>query len=147
MEERIRNREVKVCPVVLRKSGNNRELLLFEHPLAEVQLVKGTLEQSDISIESAALRELEEESGLSSVSRTHYLGSWESGFQNHLWHFVLCEIEQQLPNNWSFFTQDDGGHKFNFFWYKVGKHPEFKCHKVFSDAIKRIEIMCIQQTI
>ncbi len=143
VEERIRNREVKVCPVVLRKSGNNRELLLFEHPLAEVQLVKGTLEQSDISIESAALRELEEESGLSSVSRTHYLGSWESGFQNHLWHFVLCEIKQQLPNNWSFITQDDGGHEFNFFWHKVGSHPEFKCHKVFSDAIKQVEILCI----
>ncbi len=106
-------------------------------------MVKGTLEQSDISIESAALRELEEESGLSSVSRTHYLGSWESGFQNHLWHFVLCEIEQQLPNNWSFFTQDDGGHEFNFFWHKVGSHPEFKCHKVFSDAIKQVEILCI----
>ncbi|TOM29743.1 DNA mismatch repair protein MutT, partial [Vibrio parahaemolyticus] len=29
MEERIRKREVKVCPVVLRKSGNYRELLLF----------------------------------------------------------------------------------------------------------------------
>ncbi|ELP5903367.1 NUDIX domain-containing protein, partial [Vibrio vulnificus] len=60
MEERIRKREVKVCPVVLRKSGNYHELLLFEHPLADVQLVKGTLEPSDISIESAAMRELEE---------------------------------------------------------------------------------------
>ncbi|HFQ5285741.1 TPA: NUDIX domain-containing protein, partial [Vibrio vulnificus] len=98
MEERVRKREVKVCPVVLRKSGNYRELLLFEHPLADVQLVKGTLESSDISIESAALRELKEESGLSSVSSAHYLGCWESGFQNQLWHFVLCEIDQELPN-------------------------------------------------
>ncbi|MDN3617236.1 NUDIX domain-containing protein [Vibrio gallaecicus] len=143
MEERIRKREVKVCPVVLRKSGNNLELLLFEHPLADVQLVKGTLELSDISIESAALRELEEESGLSSVSRTHYLGCWESGFQNHLWHFVLCEIAPKLSNNWSFFTQDDGGHEFNFFWHKIGSKVDFKCHRVFSDGIKQVEIMCI----
>ncbi|EPZ2383055.1 NUDIX hydrolase [Vibrio parahaemolyticus] len=143
MEERIRKREVKVCPVVLRRSGNNHELLLFELPLADIQLVKGTLEQLDISIESAAIRELEEESGLSNVSCTHYLGCWESGFQNHLWHFVLCEIDQKLPNRWSFFTQDDGGHEFNFFWYKIGSKPDFKCHKVFSDAIKQVEIMCI----
>ncbi|MBG0757385.1 NUDIX hydrolase [Vibrio cidicii] len=143
MEERIRKREAKVCPVVLRKSGNYRELLLFEHPLADVQLVKGTLELSDISIESAALRELEEESGLSSVSSAHYLDCWESGFQNQLWHFVLCEIDQELPNSWSFFTQDDGGHEFSFFWHKVGSKPDFKCHKVFFDAIKQVEILCI----
>ncbi len=143
VEERIRKREVKVCPVVLRKSGNYRELLLFEHPLADVQLVKGTLEPSDISIESAALRELEEESGLSSVSSAHYLDCWESGFQNQLWYFVLCEIDQELPNSWSFFTQDDGGHEFSFFWHKVGSKPDFKCHKVFFDAIKQVEILCI----
>nr|WP_153646165.1 NUDIX domain-containing protein [Vibrio parahaemolyticus] len=117
--------------------------MLFEHPLADVQLVKGTLKPSDISIESAALRELEEESGLSSVLSAHYLDCWESGFQNQLWHFVLCEIDQELPNSWSFFTQDDGGHEFNFFWHKVGSKPDFKCHKVFFDAIRQVEILCI----
>ncbi|EJL7824872.1 NUDIX domain-containing protein [Vibrio parahaemolyticus] len=104
MKERIHNREVKVCPVVLRNSGNSSELLLFEHPLADVQLVKGTLELTDVSIESAGLRELKEESGISKVSNTKYLGSWERGFQNQLWHFVLCETEQNLPNRWSFYT-------------------------------------------
>ena len=143
VKERIHNREVKVCPVVLRNSGNSSELLLFEHPLADVQLVKGTLELTDVSIESAGLRELKEESGISKVSNTKYLGSWESGFQNQLWHFVLCETEQNLPNRWSFYTQDDGGHEFSFFWHKVGDKPKFKCHKVFSDAIKQVEIMCI----
>lgn len=80
MTKRIQNREVKVCPVVLRKSGSNLELLVFEHPLADVQLIKGTLELTDSSVESAALRELEEESGISKVSSTKYLRSWESGF-------------------------------------------------------------------
>ncbi len=147
MKSRIQNREIKVCPVVLRNSGNARELLLFEHPLADVQLVKGTLELTDNSYESAALRELKEESGLSKVSTAKYLGSWESGFQNQQWHFVLCEITEILPNHWRFYTQDDGGHDFKFFWYKLGENADFKCHKVFSDAIKQIEIMCIQQTI
>ena len=143
VQERIHNREVKVCPLVFRNVGCTRELLLFEHPLAGVQLVKGTLELTDASIENAALRELREESGLSNVLSTKYLGSWESGFQNQLWHFVLCEIQQSLPNNWSFYTQDDGGHEFDFFWYQVGDKPKFKYHKVFFDAIEQVEIMCI----
>ncbi|EGR1758011.1 NUDIX domain-containing protein [Vibrio parahaemolyticus] len=143
MTKRIENREVKVCPVVLRKSLSALELLLFEHPLADVQLVKGTLELTDSSVESAALRELKEESGISKVSSTKYLGVWESGFQNQLWHFVLCEVAEDLPNNWSFYTQDDGGHEFNFFWHKLGDSPKFKCHKVFSNAIKQVEILCI----
>ncbi|HCZ9266004.1 TPA: NUDIX domain-containing protein [Vibrio alginolyticus] len=106
--------------------------------LAGVQLVKGTLELTDDSFESAALRELKEESGISKVSNTKYLGSWESGFQNQQWHFVLCETEEKLPNCWSFNTKDDGGHEFNFFWCKLGERADFKCHKVFSDAIKQI---------
>ncbi|CAH0536600.1 NUDIX hydrolase [Vibrio marisflavi] len=141
MTERIQNREVKVCPVVLRKTGTALELLLFEHPLANVLLVKGTLELTDCSIYSAALRELQEESGISKISSTMYLGSWESGFQNQQWHFVLCEIEQNLPNHWGFYTQDDGGHEFNFFWHKLGDETTFKCHKLFSDAIKQVEIL------
>lgn len=143
MKSRIETREIKVCPVVLRKSDSARELLLFKHPLADVQLVKGTLELTDNSFESAALRELKEESGLSIISGTKYLGSWESDFQNQQWHFVLCETEEKLPNHWSFYTQDDDGHEFNFFWYKLGEKPDFKCHKVFYDAIKQVEILCI----
>jgi 8-oxo-dGTP pyrophosphatase MutT (NUDIX family) len=137
--KRIQNREVKVCPIVLRKSGSTLELLVFEHPLADVQLIKGTLELTDSSVESAALRELEEESGISKVSSTKYLRSWESGFQNQLWHFVLCEVSESLPNNWTFYTQDDGCHEFNFFWHKLGGYLEFDCHKVFCKAIKQVE--------
>lgn len=143
VKSRVQNREIKVCPVVFRNSGNARELLLFEHPLANVQLVKGTLELTDDSFESAALRELKEESGISKVLNTKYLGSWESGFQNQQWHFVLCDIAEKLPNNWSFYTHDDGGREFSFFWHKVGSKPDFKCHKVFFDAIKQVEILCI----
>ncbi|EOU2464937.1 NUDIX domain-containing protein [Vibrio navarrensis] len=143
MNTRLKNREIKVCPVVLRKVGEVYELLLFEHPLADVQLVKGTLESTDESFESAALRELEEESGISNVSSSRYLGYWESGFQNQQWHFVSCEIQDELPNQWSFFTQDDGGHEFKFFWHQLKTQLNFKCHKVFSDAIKQVEILCI----
>ncbi|MEF1341314.1 DNA mismatch repair protein MutT, partial [Vibrio rotiferianus] len=35
----------KVCPLVLR--NQNSEILLFKHPLAGIQLVKGTVESFD----------------------------------------------------------------------------------------------------
>ncbi|MFH0261396.1 NUDIX hydrolase [Vibrio maritimus] len=142
MLARIRNREIKVCPVVLRKSAGSIELLLFEHPLAQIQLVKGTLEATDNSIEEAALRELREESGVQHVVSTEYLGCWESGYENQLWHFVLCGVKD-LPNEWSFYTQDDGGHEFKFFWHRLGEAPKFKSHQLFFDAIDQVEIMCI----
>lgn len=56
----------KVCPVVLRKQ--NQELLLFQHPLAGIQLVKGTVETFDESYITAAKRELAEESGITKLS-------------------------------------------------------------------------------
>lgn len=79
----------KVCPVVLRKQ--NQELLLFKHPLAGIQLVKGTIETFDESYITAAKRELAEESGITHVISARYLCSWDSGFQNQVWHFVSCE--------------------------------------------------------
>lgn len=69
----------KVCPVVLR--NQNQEILLFKHPLAGVQLVKGTVEVFDESYIIAAKRELAEESGITHVRSARYLCSWDSGFQ------------------------------------------------------------------
>lgn len=166
---RIARREVKVCPVVIRTgrrgtgcfypensgqqdfaqknsalSVNARsgiELLLFRHPIAGVQLVKGTLELWDESIEAATVRELEEESGIpvKTISSTSILGQWESGFQNQQWHFVLCDGEEKaLPDTWSHYTLDDGGHWFEFFWYELESEPQWKAHPVFIEAISQI---------
>ncbi|MBF0678189.1 MAG: NUDIX domain-containing protein [Devosia sp.] len=53
----------KVCPVVVRGSGRDQEILVFHHPQAGVQLVKGTLEPGEDPV-TGDLRELAEESGL-----------------------------------------------------------------------------------
>ncbi len=53
----------KACPVVL-SSVLPYKILLFRHPLAGVQLVKGTIEKGETPSE-AVLRELAEESGIS----------------------------------------------------------------------------------
>ncbi len=125
----------KVCPLVLRKQ--NREILLFKHPLAGVQLVKGTVEPFDCDFFSAAKRELAQESGIELVNHTTYLGVWESGFQEQLWHFVLCECEA-LPENWVFHTQDDGGHDFEFFWHEVANDISSRAHPVFQRALEQV---------
>lgn len=144
MDTRVINREVKVCPVVLRELGDEVELLLFQHPLAGVQIVKGTVESTDKSFESAALRELYEESGISCVLRTEYLRGWESGYQNQVWHFVRCEVAEALPDTWEYFTQDGGGLMFRFFWHKLGSPMEHSWHQLFSDAIEQIESLLLQ---
>ena len=53
----------KACPVVLRIKNNKLELLAFKHPNAGNQLVKGGIKKGE-HLESACVRELEEESGI-----------------------------------------------------------------------------------
>jgi 8-oxo-dGTP pyrophosphatase MutT (NUDIX family) len=125
----------KVCPVVLRLTEPELEILAFEHPLSGHQLVKGSIEARG-SIEAAALRELVEESGITAVRATRHLGVWESGFQNQVWAFVLCESTDDLLESWVHRAPDDGGHDFRFFW-----HPLFAAveprhwHSVFQAAL------------
>jgi 8-oxo-dGTP pyrophosphatase MutT (NUDIX family) len=128
----------KVCPVITRHA--HTEILLFKHPLAGTQLIKGTVEAHDVNLISAALRELEEESGIlpAQVQKTTDWGSWESGFQEQSWHFVYCETAD-LPEHWSHFTHDDGGHHFTFFWHSLKQQAPPDCHPVFIAAITQIK--------
>lgn len=135
-EQRRLRREIKVCPVVIRSQNNKAEILLFRHPLAEVQLVKGTLEVNETPL-SAALRELHEESGINNVRKLDALGSWESGFQHQLWYFFVCHVDR-LAERWSYHTNDDGGHWFEFFWCDLDKVCTLPMHTVFQSAIKEL---------
>ncbi|WP_318653947.1 NUDIX domain-containing protein [Pseudomonas sp. Y24-6] len=67
----------KACPVIL--SGiPGAHILLFRHPIAGVQLVKGTIEKDETPAQ-AALRELSEESGIAAASVVSDMGSWDAG--------------------------------------------------------------------
>lgn len=134
----LKSRILKVCPVVVRQKAGKRELLMFKHPLAGIQIVKGTIEPQDTSYEQAAIRELSEESGLSHVLGTQYLGRWESGYREHIWHFVYCEVNPQ-PERWTFHTLDDGGHDFQFFWQDLEGKALADCHQVFLRAMEKIK--------
>ena len=82
----------KVCPVILRKNNNTLEILLFKHPTAGIQLVKGTIEKSE-PVFQAAIRELYEESGIV-VGEQHCYdwGSHQISNQNGTLFFVILQI-------------------------------------------------------
>lgn len=125
----------KACPVVIRGQGAI-EILAFEHPLAGLQLVKGTIESGESS-RAAALRELREESGLSASNVLADLGIWTSGYENQIWAFHLCEVDHP-PESWIHRTSDDGGHVFKFFWYPLSQQPNEQWHSLFQGALKYI---------
>lgn len=123
----------KACPVIL-SSSLPPKILLFRHPLAGVQLVKGTIESGEAPAE-AALRELHEESGISHATVRQDLGCWDTGHLGQVWSFHLCQVEDELPEHWSHQTQDDHGHLFAFFWASLDDLPYAACHPVFRRAL------------
>jgi 8-oxo-dGTP pyrophosphatase MutT (NUDIX family) len=128
----------KVCPVIVREIGARKEILVFRHPNGDIQIVKGTVESNE-SFESAALRELNEESGIANVSSIESNGIWESGYDHQIWHFYLCQVEESLAENWTHFANDDGGLYFNFFWFDIDEEPTDEWHPIFQDALKYIK--------
>ncbi|WP_447739694.1 NUDIX hydrolase [Pseudomonas laurentiana] len=124
----------KACPVVLSSMLPTR-LLLFQHPLAGVQLVKGTIEHGETPGE-AALRELAEESGINDAMVEIDLGCWKADHLDQIWSFHLCRPRQDLPERWAHQTLDDHGHLFEFFWASLNDLPYADCHPVFQRALK-----------
>ena len=123
----------KACAVVLSPTQPLR-ILLFRHPLAGVQLVKGSIEKGETPGE-AALRELTEESGINAATIKDDLGCWDAGHLGQIWSFHLCHVSGALPEQWSHQTLDDHGHRFEFFWASFDALPHADCHPVFQRAL------------
>jgi 8-oxo-dGTP pyrophosphatase MutT (NUDIX family) len=64
----------KVTAFITRKWNSDPELLLFKHPHAGIQIPAGTVETGETP-EEAVLREASEETGLSDLTISHYLGA------------------------------------------------------------------------
>ncbi len=123
----------KVVPIVLRRR-ERLEILAFRHPQAGTQLVKGTLEAGE-NVEDATLRELAEESGIENAFIVRPLGELTyRGIAQH-WRLFLCKVPGDLPDQWSFFTQDDGGHLFAFFWHELDRPADDSWHPDFQRAL------------
>ncbi len=109
-----------------------REILAFAHPLAGLQLVKGTIEHGE-GAHGAATRELREEAGLRIVWPTRLLCDARIGAQH--WSFVQCE-SLPLPHQWTHWCSDDGGHLFRFFWHPLDTHALDGWHADFRAALR-----------
>jgi 8-oxo-dGTP pyrophosphatase MutT (NUDIX family) len=127
-------RSSKACPVVVRHGASGDELLVFRHPRAGVQLVKGTIEP-DEAPEHAALRELAEESGIVDAETGETIGEWDSEDQGQIWVFVEIRLPGVSPERWTHFTHDGGGHEFAFFWHPLSAAPTDEWHPVFARAL------------
>ena len=66
----------KVTAFITRESADGHDLLLFKHPYAGIQIPAGTVED-DETPEEAVLREVSEETRLTSLSVGQYLGCKE----------------------------------------------------------------------
>ena len=97
--------------------------------------MKGTIESHETH-ELAALRELDEESGIDSATVRRHLGIWDSGYKEQIWTFYLCDADaDDLKNEWTHRTEDDGGQDFEFFWHPIHADPGEHWHPVYRRAI------------
>ncbi|WP_439644058.1 NUDIX domain-containing protein [Gemmatimonas sp.] len=118
----------------MRHHGARAEVLVFEHPSAGTQLVKGTVEAGE-SVVEAAVRELAEESGIVGAACKRELGQWTSDPGDQVWHFWEMTVPHVLPDSWSHLTQDDGGQLFAFRWHPIAEPPASSWYPVFRNAL------------
>lgn len=134
----MKNKMTKVVPIIYRKNNTNIDLLVFRHPLAGIQMVKGTVEeQEELSV--AALRELKEESGIQHAKIEQYLGVHYPVEPGPDWHVFQCVSELKLSEKWDHFCEDDGGLVFSFFWHPLFEPPTEEWHPLFKALLKYIQ--------
>lgn len=126
----------KACPVVLRKRDHQLEILVFRHPLAGVQLIKGTIESGESGL-SASERELREEAGVM-LKAERQLVEWQWRSGEPMWKVCVMEAGNSLPDHWDHFCEDDGGHVFQCFWHPLSHEPSSEWHPIFVDALAAI---------
>ena len=124
----------KVVPILIRRKAQTFEILAFRHPLAGIQLVKGSIEPNE-TYEHAAIRELFEESGLIARDNPKFIGNLVLKSNHQDWYFYCCEATQVIPDTWIHYCLDDGGLEFKFFWHRLYQEPSEDWHEIFREAL------------
>ena len=128
----------KVVPVIFRMDNNERQILVFRHQLAGIQIVKGTVELNE-HLETAALRELFEESGIENAVIQKFMGIHYPQQVGPHWYVYLCQVNEVLRDQWRHYCADDGGLVFEFFWHPLKLLPTDEWHPLFQDLLKFIQ--------
>lgn len=126
----------KVCVVVIGDREGVPHLLVFRHPLAGIQIVKGGIEPAE-DAGAAAVRELAEEAGITNALAVADLGASRDVAAGEVWHFIAVDTDP-LPDEWVFHCADDGGHDFTFFWHRLDADATREWHPVFVAALDYI---------
>ena len=121
----------KACPCIFRSKNGKSEMLVFKHPHAGHQMIKGSVELHE-SIEHAVLRELEEESGIANGKVIRHLSSIDfirkREFQGHerselnKWHLYEVHVDELLPDSWehkAYGSKAENGLIFGLFWQQL----------------------------
>ena len=111
--------------------------MVFRHPSAGIQLVKGTIQPGERPSD-AALRELREESGIGDAVVCRDLGLWDAGLDRQIWSIQLCATVRTLPESWSHQCPDDSGIELLFFWHDIDADPSEEWHPVYRRALEFI---------
>ena len=85
----------KVTAFIVREREGVKELLVFKHPTAGVQIPAGTVEKNE-DIETAVKREVYEETGLQLVEIENYLGCFENELEKN--QRIIAETTQVYIN-------------------------------------------------
>lgn len=138
----------KAVAAVVRTVHGTRELLVFQHPQAGVQLPKGTVEPGE-ALDAATLRELHEESGLLLDVAPTPIGRWQrvldgtfgevANFDLHVWHVHLLEAPAELPDRWSHSaigSPEEQGLEFKFHWLPIDADLQGKLDPVFRATVE-----------
>ena len=141
----------KAVAALVRDRGLGSELLVFRHPLAGVQLPKGTVEPGE-AYAAAALRELHEESGLHLALKPQPIGVWHRSkaadankdrqLEKHVWHIFALKLRHKLPDHWSHTavgSPAEEGLIFEFFWRPLGPDLHRELHPLFVPTVTKIQ--------
>lgn len=121
--------EHKACAIVTRDIDERVQVLLFRHPTAGVQIVKGGRIGCETPIQTAK-RELYEESGLEASSGA-FLFQQDQPEIGQTWAIIKCNVIE-TRDKWIWQTHDDFGHAFRFFWHDLSTGAPEEMDEIFS---------------